>query len=276
MIVENSVQLEEFKRTYDTEDCILIPIQLDDNKHSVSDKLSLLYVQMWGGKEFMLPFNHSETINIDVKNLYKMSSKHKLYTYDRKRLNHFVNINNVIDVNLLHYMSTGHPLDLEQLDTTAHNFLNMRYYKKENINTIVPVLKHLEKCRKISKILKDTVEKYKRLKFESYDDYKSNRISLEDYDDFKLRYEGLISDNENRLNEIRLNREKYNEENKEEVFDYLSLMKDDLEKDKKITSFKDKKRIIDKYVSKVKVKRLGEDEYLLNFDYVIINLRVYF
>jgi hypothetical protein len=48
-------------------------------------------------------------------------------------------------------------------------------------------------------------------------------------------------------------------------------MKDDLEKDKKITSFKDKKRIIDKYVSKVKVKRLGEDEYLLNFD-MLFNL----
>ena len=111
----------------------------------------------------------------------------------------------------------------------------------------------------------DTIEKYKRLKFESYDDYKSDKISLDDYDDFKLRYEGLISDNESRLNEIKLNRESYNEENKEEVFDYLSLMKDDLEKDKKLTSFKDKKRIIDKYVSKVKVKRLGEDEYLINF-----------
>ena len=46
MIVENSVQLEEFKRTYDREDCILIPIQCDDNKHSVNDELSLLYVQM--------------------------------------------------------------------------------------------------------------------------------------------------------------------------------------------------------------------------------------
>ena len=160
MIVENSVQLEEFKRTYDREDCILIPIQLDDNKHSVSNELSLLYVQMWGGKEFMLPLNHSETININIKNLYKMGSKHKMYTYDRKKLNHFVKLSNVIDVNLLHYMSTGNPLDLEQLDTTAHNFLNMRYYKKENINTIIPVLKHLEKCRKISKILKDTIEKY--------------------------------------------------------------------------------------------------------------------
>ena len=170
MIVENSVQLEEFKRTYDTEDCILIPIQCDDNKHSVNDELSLLYVQMWGGKEFMLPFKHSETIDLDIKNLYKLSSKHKLYTYDRKRLNHLVELNNVVDVNLLHYMSTGHPLDLEQTDTNAHNFLNMRYYKKENINTIVPVMKHLEKCRKISKILKDTVEKYNQSVNVSYND----------------------------------------------------------------------------------------------------------
>ena len=177
MIVENSVQLEEFKRTYDTEDCILIPIQCDDNKHSVNDELSLLYVQMWGGKEFILPFNHSETINLDIKNLYKMSSKHKLYTYDRKRLNHFVKLNNVMDVNLIYYMNTSNPLDLEQIDTTAHNFLNMRYYKKENINTIVPVMKHLEKCRKISKILKDTVEKYDQYVNMSYNDEVLDNLS---------------------------------------------------------------------------------------------------
>ena len=108
----------------------------------------------------MLPFNHSETINLNIKNLYKMLSKHKFYTYDRKKLSHFVKLNNVIDVNLIHYMNTGNPLNLEQIDTNAHNFLNMKYYKKENINTIVPVMKHLEKCRKISKILKDTIEKY--------------------------------------------------------------------------------------------------------------------
>ena len=33
-------------------------------------------------------------------------------------------------------------------------------YKKDKINTIIPVMKHLEKCRKISKVLKDTFEKY--------------------------------------------------------------------------------------------------------------------
>jgi hypothetical protein len=114
-------------------------------------------MQMWGGKEFILPFNHSETLNIEIPNL---ESNTKKYTYDRKKLNHFVELDNVIDVNLLHYMATNKPLYIEDIDTNAHHFFNMRYYRRDNINTIVPVLKHLEKCRKIAKILKDTIEKY--------------------------------------------------------------------------------------------------------------------
>ena len=157
MIVENSVQLETFKKVYSAEDCILIPIQCNDTKHSVSDELSLLYVQMWSGKEFMLPFNHNETLDIEIPNL---KSDTKKYTYDRKKLNHLVELDNVIDVNLLYYMATNEPLYIEDIDTNAHHFFNMRYYRRDNINTIVPVLKHLEKCRKIAKILKDTIEKY--------------------------------------------------------------------------------------------------------------------
>ena len=157
MILENNEHLEVFKKMYSTEDCIMIPIQCSDTKHSVSDKLSLLYLQMWSGNEFILPFNHSETLNIEIPNL---ESDTKKYTYDRKKLNQFVELDNVIDVNLLHYMATNVPLSIEDIDTNAHHFFNMRYYKKENINTIVPVMKHLEKCRKIAKILRDTVEKY--------------------------------------------------------------------------------------------------------------------
>ena len=157
MILENNEHLEVFKKMYSTEDCIMIPIQCNDTKHSVSDKLSLLYLQMWSGNEFILPFNHSETLNIEIPNL---KSDTKKYTYDRKKLNHLVELDNVIDVNLLHYMATNVPLSIEDIDTNAHHFFNMRYYKKENINTIVPVMKHLEKCREIAKILRDTIEKY--------------------------------------------------------------------------------------------------------------------
>ena len=165
MIVENKKQLKEFIKSYKSEDSIIIPIPCDNNKHSANTKLSLLYVQLLSGNEFILPFNHSETINIELPNL---ESSTKKYTYDRKDLNNFVTLDNVIDVNLMHYMGKNLPLDIENIDTNAHNFFNMRYYKKGNINTIIPVLKHLEKCRKISQLLKDTIEKYNQYVNMSY------------------------------------------------------------------------------------------------------------
>jgi len=167
VIVENKKQLKEFIKSYKSEDSIIIPIPCDNNKHSANTKLSLLYVQLLSGNEFILPFNHSETINIELPNL---ESGTKKYTYDRKDLNNFLTLDNVIDVNLMHYMGTNLPLDIEYIDTNAHNFFNMRYYKKENINTIIPVLKHLEYCRKISQLLKDTIEKYNQFVNMSYND----------------------------------------------------------------------------------------------------------
>ena len=157
MIVENKIQLSNFIEGYNTEDSIVIPIFCDDNKHPVDTDISLLYVQLMSGKEFLLPFNHSETLNIDIPNL---ESDTKKYTYDRKKLIHFTELNNVIDVNLLHYMATNEPLHIEEIDTNAHHFFNMMYYRKKNINTIIPALKHLEYCRELAKVLRDTIEKY--------------------------------------------------------------------------------------------------------------------
>ena len=37
MLVENKKQVQEFEQIYKTEDCIIIPIQCDSNKHSVND-----------------------------------------------------------------------------------------------------------------------------------------------------------------------------------------------------------------------------------------------
>jgi len=157
ILVETKKQLKEFLKLYGSQDSILIPIPYNDNKHSANDKLSLLYVKLFDGNEFILPFNHSETLDIDFPNLNSSTTK---YTYDRKKLNHFIKLDNVVDVNLLYYMATSKPLYIEDIDTTAHNFFNMRYYKRQDVNVIIPVLKHLEKCREISQLLKDTIAKY--------------------------------------------------------------------------------------------------------------------
>ena len=170
VIIENDVQLEHFKSTYKSNDCYIIPVQSDKNKHPLDGELSLLYVQITDGQEFILPLNHSETVNLDVDIDTILVSDTKKYTQDKKLLNHFIKLDNVIDVNMLQYMGTGNPLDLEQLDTQTHDFFNIRYHQKNNINSIIPVLKHLEKCRKLTAILKRAVNKHEKELNQSYND----------------------------------------------------------------------------------------------------------
>jgi len=167
VIIENKSQLRRFIKKYKSEDCIIVPISCDDNKHPINDSLSLLYVKLLSGSEFIVPFNHSETLHLQIPSL---DSDTKKYTYDRKKLNHFIKLTNVIDVNLMYYMNEGSPISIDETDTNSHSFLNMRYYKKENINTVIPVLKHLEKSRKIAKILEGVIAKYNTSVNMSYND----------------------------------------------------------------------------------------------------------
>ena len=173
-IIEKKSQLKRFIKHYKSEDCIIVPVSCDDNKHPMNDSLSLLYVKLLSGKEFILPFNHSETLDLEIPSL---DSDTKKYTYDRKKLNHYIKLTNVIDVNLMQYMNEGTPITIEETDTNSHNFLNMRYYKKDSINTIIPVLKHLEKSRKIAKILQDVIAKHSSSVNMSYNDEVLDNLS---------------------------------------------------------------------------------------------------
>jgi hypothetical protein len=156
VIIENNEQLDSFLKTYSKKDSIVLPTLSDDKKHPMDTDICLLYVQFLDGDEFILPFNHSEALNIEIPNLETNTTK---YTLDKKRLKHLLPLNNIVDVNLLHYIDTNQPLQLENIDTNAHNFFNMRHYKKKNVNRVIPILKHLEYCRKISKELKVTITK---------------------------------------------------------------------------------------------------------------------
>ena len=65
VIVENNEQLSSFLKIYSKQDSILIPIQCDEHKHSVESDICLLYVQMLDGDEYILSYNHSESLNLD-------------------------------------------------------------------------------------------------------------------------------------------------------------------------------------------------------------------
>jgi len=74
------------------------------------------------------------------------------------------------DVDLLHYFDTNKPFNTNNTDTKAHDFLYRQMTKYPNVNDVIPITKHYEKCVEIKdkfiKMPKQTSEA-----FESYNTY---------------------------------------------------------------------------------------------------------
>jgi len=149
VIVETTEQFENFIEQYRNSDCILMPILSDVNKHPLQNRLSLLYVKLLEGDEYILPFNHSEAINLPQGNIFELNFGNKKYTFSKKELNHVISFKNVIDINFQYYMKYNLPLEVESFTTNSHQYFYNTFYHKENINDIIPILKHLELCRKL-------------------------------------------------------------------------------------------------------------------------------
>jgi hypothetical protein len=166
VIVETKHEFEDFIEKYKNSDCILIPVLSDVNKHPLENSLCLLYVKLLGGDEYILPFNHSEAINLDISYLDKLNSDNKKYTFNKKELNHIIRWKNVIDINLVYYMNNNEPLDIDDITTNSHDYFNRKYYKMKDINTVIPILKHVEYCR----ILYKKLEMWLDCGYEIYND----------------------------------------------------------------------------------------------------------
>jgi len=157
VIVETEKEFVKFSREFHDYDSIVIPIQCDENKHPMDTKLCLLYIKMLDGdlKEYVLPFRHTDAINLDPEKYTDMvwSPKDK-FTYDKKKLLHFFDWEEVKDLQMNYYLEKNQPLSLDDIVTNAHEYFYRTYYRQPNINCLIPIMKHIEYCRKMVDILK--------------------------------------------------------------------------------------------------------------------------
>ena len=65
---------------------IVIPIACDKNKHPMDTNLCLLYVRMLDGslEEYILPFRHSDAINLKPSYIDKTVTEKDVFAYDKK------------------------------------------------------------------------------------------------------------------------------------------------------------------------------------------------
>ena len=68
VIVETSKEFENFGKEFNKVDSIVIPIECDLNSHPKDTLLCLLYVKTISenSKEYILPFRHSDALNLET------------------------------------------------------------------------------------------------------------------------------------------------------------------------------------------------------------------
>ena len=147
-IVENHKQLDLFLRL-DYDAVFMEPILGNDNIHPSLNEVIALYIRgINSSKGYILPFNHSETTSIPKFPL----NYNKVYVRNKKLCTYFFQTKNFKD---LHFLG-----DFNEDNTTrAHQHLYINYAVKRDINRIIPIVKHYEKCESIFNEVKHLFEK---------------------------------------------------------------------------------------------------------------------
>jgi len=158
-IVETNEQLNEiFDKAYDK--VFIEPIFYNDDIHPSLNYISLLYLKpLNNDKGYVLCLDHTEALSLNKGSIDNLLATFKeIYIRDRKSFIYFFPLKNLIDISF-------YTPEFIEPTTSAHEVFYQKYGDKDNINTIIPLVKHYEKCELIFNKVKDYCIKLDNSKF---------------------------------------------------------------------------------------------------------------
>tara|TARA_Y100000004_G_scaffold118956_1_gene133647 strand:- start:463 stop:1719 length:1257 start_codon:yes stop_codon:yes gene_type:complete len=164
-LIENTDQLKGFyNKGYKEVYIEIIPYSY--TTHPVKTDVSLVYVHpLDAHKGYIVSINHSESMPLNSEYIAELITTYdKVYTWGKKEFLHYFVHKNVVDLSL-------HVPEYEMEITRAHQVLTQRNKNKQDINRIVPIVKHYETCEK----------NYNNLKLhfdERVNEFYNNRVPL--------------------------------------------------------------------------------------------------
>lgn len=158
-IIETPALFKQFNELYSNSRSLIVPIFSDDQKHPKNNTLCCLYIHLISkNKSFILPFNHSEALNLNERYLKKLVNDKEKFVFDKKSLNFYIDLGNSYDLNLVQYFATNKFNTFEEQLTITHNFIYREFYGRAVLNEIVPIMKHLEWCNSIRDTVLDNLK----------------------------------------------------------------------------------------------------------------------
>jgi hypothetical protein len=116
-------------------------IPTSHNLHPVENEVCAIYIRPRDdSKGYIIPINHSETINSTIDDCLKiLNSIKNIYVRDKKEFLHYFALKHC-------YQHSPSPHTYIPQQTTAHTYIYNKYLNIQHLNTIVPIVKHYEVC----------------------------------------------------------------------------------------------------------------------------------
>lgn len=186
----------------EVDNIICIPIYSDRHLHPLNqnNKLSLIYINDMNSKLYILPFNHYECNNISMSEIYKLYNLNcNIFTNSKNSLIKFIKPHKIFDVSLINYYINGTPLNIDDIRINAIDFMNNKLYNMKNVNTLIPLYKHVEWCNVVSSKFIDIIHQFKSKSIDDVNSYKeyNKEVPLSLYN---IEKHGIKVDTDNFIN----------------------------------------------------------------------------
>lgn len=170
-IVETETELLQLIEEVKDHRVFVSPVLKDPFLHYNVNELSLLYLyDFTNSKECIISFNHSEALSIKEDLLSDLlCSTKECFVLNFKYLLSKFTCSNIYDANMLVYFLTNKSIDIDEFDTSVHDYFNQKYSNLKNLNHLIPIVKHHEKFSNLIKeyknlfndfVISDTFIKY--------------------------------------------------------------------------------------------------------------------
>jgi len=262
-IIETIDEFESFLDNSKEFDWIVIPTYCNGERPVHTDSVSVIYIYtLLQDEEVMLVFNHTEGLPMSESLINQFPEDTKLFVYGKKRFKKFLDRKNLIDMDMVEYFYKNQPIE-DDFETPAHEFFTRQFGNFNNLNSIIPITKHIEKsqaiCQRFLDVYDfftedDAFDKYNNLLLDSLYQIERNGLYT-NYEQFINKFNGVPVYDRFAYSEYNVYTTTGRPSNRFGGINFAALNKDNGQR----ASF---------------ISRFGENGFMLSFDYDAYHLRL--
>ena len=153
-LVETQEQFDKLQFELGSE-IFVLPIRKHPEMHpGIYAPLCLYLRDVIQPRGFLVNYFHPEALQFDPLQVKEyLRTFKKIYTPDKKALSHSYFGSNTYDLNLFEYKEV-------KKQTQTHLFYSQRYYESEDLNSVIPIVKHFEQCEIIFDEYASIIKRY--------------------------------------------------------------------------------------------------------------------